>query len=63
MRKVFIAAAALLAGLLSAGCPMSRNIVDLQPRQGQPRLEQLERNLNYADPDAGRPDYVRVRTR
>ena len=63
MRKVFIATVALLAGLLSAGCPMSRNIVDLQPRQGQPRLEQLERNLNYADPDAGRPDYVRVRTR
>ena len=42
-----------------AGCTISRHIVDLEPT-GQPRLEELEQHLNYADPDEGRPDYIIV---
>ena len=44
-----------------AGCGVSRNIVDLTPPPNQPPLQELEKHLNYHDPDAGRPDYVRVR--
>ncbi len=39
------------------GCTISREIVDVAP-PAQPRLENLEQNLTYTDPDEGRPDYI-----
>jgi hypothetical protein len=39
------------------GCTISREIADVAP-PAQPRLESLEQNLTYRDPDDGRPDYV-----
>ena len=53
--------ALLLMVLGVAGCSISRNIVDLTPPANQSPLQELERHLTYHDPDAGRPDYVRVR--
>ena len=55
--KLTVAALAVLA--LSA-CRMSHNIIDLDPPAGLPHLEQLDRHMNYVDPDAGRTDYVRT---
>jgi len=40
-----------------SGCGPSGNIRDLTP-PAQPPLPDLEKHLNYVDPDAGRPDYV-----
>ena len=51
----------VLAGWCMAGCRITRNIVDLQPPPGLPSLQKLEKHLNYADPDAGQPDYVRTK--
>jgi len=39
------------------GCTISREIVDVAPPD-QPRLENLEQNLTYRDPDDGRSDYI-----
>lgn len=44
---------------LSAGCTISRHIVEIQP-PNQPPLQQIEQHLDYQDPDAGQPDYVIV---
>ncbi|MFO8007645.1 MAG: hypothetical protein R6V05_07925 [Candidatus Brocadiia bacterium] len=45
--------------LLSAGCGISRHIVEIPPPD-QPSLQQIEQHLDYQDPDAGEPDYVIV---
>jgi len=44
----------------AGGCTISRTIVELTPPAGQPALQELEGHLDYADPDAGRPSYVRA---
>lgn len=49
-----------LAVLAVSGCRLSHKIIDLEPPAGLPPLEQLDRDMNYVDPDAGRPDYVRT---
>ncbi len=49
-----------LAIVWTAGCRISRNIVDVAPAVDVPPLQDLERHLDYQDPDAGRPDYVRL---
>ena len=54
------AGAAALAALALCGCSISRNIVDLTPPPNRPDLRRLEEHLDYADPDAGRPTYVRT---
>jgi len=59
MRRVVLIAIILVGGALG-GCRISRHIVDLTPPPDQPDLGQLESHLNYADPDAGQPDYVRT---
>ena len=53
------AAVAVLVMAL-AGCTISRDIIDAPPPADQPRLEQLEEHLDYVDPDAGQPDYIRT---
>lgn len=50
----------LLSALLFSGCSVSREIVDLKPLGDQPSLMELESHLQYEDPDAGQPDYVRI---
>ena len=45
--------------LISSGCKVNREIVDLQAPADQPRLEKLEEHLTYQDPDAGKPTYRR----
>jgi hypothetical protein len=45
--------------LLSGGCKVSREIVELQAPADQPRLEKLADHLTYQDPDAGKPTYRR----
>ena len=60
MRRVAIILV-VLASCLTAGCRISRHIVDLTPPAHQPPLQELEEHLDYTDPDAGRPDYVRSR--
>jgi len=50
----------LFVGFHAAGCRISRHIVDLAPPAELPRLEALESHLDYFDPDAGQPDYVRT---
>lgn len=51
----------LSVGLLwGSGCTVSRNIVAISPPPDQPQLQELEKHLNYTDPDAGQPDYVRT---
>ena len=50
----------VFVGFQAAGCRISRHIVDLAPSSELPRLEDLERHLDYVDPDAGQPDYVRT---
>jgi len=40
-----------------SGCFISRRIADLSP-PNQPPLQELDQHLNYADPYAGRPDYI-----
>ena len=45
--------------LMTAGCAVSREIVDLKAPADQPRLEKLEEHLTYQDPDAGKPTYRR----
>ncbi|MBN2317302.1 MAG: hypothetical protein JXM79_25490 [Sedimentisphaerales bacterium] len=45
--------------LMSTGCQVSREIVDLTAPADQPRLEKLEEHLTYQDPDAGKPTYRR----
>jgi hypothetical protein len=47
----------LIALLSLGGCSISRHIVDVQPPD-QPPLQNLEGNLDYVDPDQGRPDYI-----
>jgi len=48
----------LLAALAAtAGCTISRHIVEREPVR-QPPLTDLEQHLDYADPDDGRPDFV-----
>lgn len=47
------------AVLMSSGCKVSREIVDLKAPADQPRLEKLEEHLTYQDPDAGKPTYRR----
>ena len=51
---------ALLSLFVFSGCTVSREIVDLKPLGDQPPLQELESHLDYEDPDAGQPDYVRV---
>jgi hypothetical protein len=53
-------ALALALGLLALGCRISRNIRDLERPADLPPLQELEQHLNYQDPDAGEPDYVRT---
>jgi ABC-type oligopeptide transport system substrate-binding subunit len=52
----FALAVALCLCALS-GCGPSDNIRDLAPPP-EPQLQDLERHLDYVDPDAGRPNYV-----
>jgi len=54
-----IARGILVAALLVAlsGCRISRNIRDLSPVTDPP-LTELERNLDYSDPDDGRANYI-----
>ena len=59
LRRVAIIVA-VLAGCWTAGCPISRHIVDVTPPPNQPPLQELEQHLEYTDPDAGQPDYVRT---
>lgn len=48
----------LLTGIWAlCGCAISRRIVDIEPPD-QPPLQNLERHLDYTDPDDGRPDYI-----
>ncbi len=51
----------LLTGvvLLSGGCQVSKEIVELQAPADQPRLEKLKNHLTYQDPDAGKATYRR----
>jgi hypothetical protein len=44
--------------LMVCGCGVSREIRNVRPPAGQPSLEELDRHLDYVDPDAGRPSYV-----
>ena len=53
----WIALALLVLLWPAAGCRISRHIVDLEPTTG-PSLQELERNLDYQDPDQGRADYI-----
>ena len=47
----------LAAAACTAGCTVSREIVELAPPP-QPHLNDLEEHLDYVDPDDGRPDYI-----
>ena len=51
----------VLTGCWLAGCAVSKNIVEVRPPASQTPLQDLERHINYNDPDAGQPDYVRSR--
>ena len=44
--------------LALGGCTISRHIRDLEPPADEPSLEQLDRHLDYTDPDDGRPDFI-----
>jgi len=57
----FMVSGVVLVTLAVAGCAIPRHIVELVPPPQQPPLQELERHLDYQDPDAGRPDYVRAR--
>jgi len=61
MEHVKHALRSLLIGavLMSTGCEVSREIIDLKAPADQPRLETLEDHLTYQDPDAGKPTYRR----
>ena len=59
MRR-FLIAVMVTVSLWAGGCRISRHIVDLTPPAGLPPLQELESHLDYVDPDAGQPDYVRV---
>ena len=50
-------AACALAGLALGACSAGDKIVRLPPPRGLPRLTELEKHLDYRDPDDGRPDY------
>jgi len=54
LRSVLIGAV-----LMSTGCEVSREIIDLKAPADQPRLETLEDHLTYQDSDAGKPTYRR----
>ena len=58
-RLLVVLMAAICIG--PVGCTISKNIIDVRPPPNMPPLQELEQHLNYHDPDAGRPDYVRVR--
>ncbi len=58
--RAFVLTFIAYVGLFSSGCSVSREIIELQPAADQTPLQELESNLNYQDPDAGKPDYVRV---
>ena len=53
-RRIVVTLALLLA---LSGCSISRNIIDITPPP-QPPLQDLDKHLNYVDPDEGRPTYV-----
>ncbi|KPK59010.1 MAG: hypothetical protein AMK73_08885 [Planctomycetes bacterium SM23_32] len=53
-RRTIVAVVALW---MLGGCSISRHIMDIQP-PAQPSLQDLERHLDYQDPDDGEPDYV-----
>jgi hypothetical protein len=55
MRVVLLILLVGAAGM--AGCTVAREIVELDP-PSQPHLSDLERHLDYVDPDDGRPDYI-----
>jgi len=48
----------LLLALLVTGCTTSDTIIKLPPPKGLPDLADLEKHLDYKDPDDGRPDYI-----
>lgn len=48
---------ALALCLLLCGCSLSRHIVAITP-PAQPPLQELDKHLDYVDPDEGRPTYV-----
>jgi hypothetical protein len=49
----------LVAGIILAlgGCGVSRNIVEVPPPR-LPPLQELDRQITYTDPYAGRSDYI-----
>jgi hypothetical protein len=47
-------------GASMVGCRISRHVEETQIPPDQPPLRQLEAHLDYHDPDAGQPDYVRT---
>ena len=57
--KSWVRLVLLCAFLFSAGCSVSKDIVNLSPPTDQPSLQQLESHLDYVDPDAGQPNYRR----
>ncbi len=54
IRRIVVTLAVLLA---LSGCSISHNIVDITPPK-QPPLQDLDKHLDYVDPDRGRPSYV-----
>jgi hypothetical protein len=53
-RRIVVTLAILFA---LGGCSISHNIIDIKPPP-QPPLQDLEKHLDYVDPDQGRPTYV-----
>jgi len=47
-----------LVVVLVGGCSTSDTIRRLPPPTGLPSLVDLEKHLDYRDPDDGRPDYI-----
>ena len=47
---------------IMTGCSTSDKIRKLPPPEGLPDLRNLEKHLDYVDPDDGRPDYIPRRT-
>ena len=49
--------AAMALCLLLGGCLVGGHVVTLTP-PAQPPLKDMDKHLNYVDPDEGRPTYV-----